>query len=159
VRDRIDAERQSADDGKLALYEVSGQAFSDLATVVAHFARAHDAQAEVAVVIGDFAADIEDRGRVLNSAQERRVSGIPPGNDVDAQALQPLQFLLGNDGSALLKEAIESFLVESAGGELLAGSVPCCRDIFLEEFEQHFETDGADALHAAEGDPVREFVQ
>jgi hypothetical protein len=116
VRDRIDAERQSTDDGKLALHKVSGQAFSDLATVVAHFARAHDAQAEVAVVVGDFAADIQNRGRVLNSAQERRIIGIAPGNDVDAQALQPLQFLLRNDGSALLQEAFERFLVESASG-------------------------------------------
>ncbi len=157
--DRINAERQSTHDGKLALHEIPGQAFSDLATIVAHFARAYDAQAKVAVVISDVAADIEDWGRVLNSAQQRRVSSVSPGNDMDAQALQALQFLLRNDGSTLLQEAVERFLVESAGGKLLAGSVPCRRNIFLEELEQHFETDGANALYAAEGDPVREFVQ
>ena len=108
------------------------------------------------VIIGDAATDIEDRRRVLDSAQQWRIGFVAPGDDVDAQSIQAFKLLLRNDGGSLLDKALNGFCIKSALGQHRIGRLPCRCDIIFEEVEQHLETDRANALHAAERDPVSE---
>ena len=97
--DRIDAAREAADDGDPVRSEPARHLFGDLASVDGDAPRTDDGDGPL-VGGRQRAADEEHRRPVVDLEELLRVSGVVPGDRLDAMAFEPLELAFRVYGGA-----------------------------------------------------------